>query len=251
MDGIKYAMTIQNAMLISPETIKENFTDFFLLFRPFDIVSGDFYWYADFEDENNKYSLIACVDCTGHGVAGALMSMIGESLLNQIVYEHEITAAQEIMINLNIGVQEILNQADGNNHHGMDASIMVIDRNEKKVHFSGARQNLLYTENGKITTIKGERLSIGGFADPKKGYKKHVVDYEEGETQFYMFSDGFQDQFGGPDNKKFGANRLTDCLEKNISLPMDKQHEEVEKVLNEWIGKESQTDDIMVMGIKI
>ncbi|MFY0625448.1 MAG: response regulator [Reichenbachiella sp.] len=251
MDGIKYAMTIQDAMLIDPESIKENFTDFFLLFRPYDIVSGDFYWYAEFENEENKYSVMACVDCTGHGVAGALMSMIGESLLNQIVYEHEITAAEEIMENLNIGVQEILNQSDGNNHHGMDASIMVIDRKAQKVHFSGARQNLLYSEGDKIKTIKGERLSIGGFVDPKKGYKKHVVDYKEGETQFYMFSDGFQDQFGGPDNKKFAASRLTDSIEENLDKPMKKQHAELEKTLNNWIGKEHQTDDIMVMGIKI
>ncbi|UXP31976.1 response regulator [Reichenbachiella agarivorans] len=252
MDSIKYAMTIQNAMLVSPELIKEAFSDFFLIFKPLDIVSGDFYWIAEIENEDgDAVTCIACVDCTGHGVAGALMSMIGESLLNQIVHEHEITDVDEILENLNIGIIEILNQSENENHHGMDASILVIDRAKSQVHFAGAKQNLLYTKDGKIETIKGERISIGGFVDEERGYKKHVVDFEEGETSFYMFSDGFPDQFGGPGNKKFSAARLTECLEQNMDKPMDEQKAILEKTLTDWIGDEKQTDDIMIMGIRI
>jgi len=251
MDSIKYAMTIQNAMLISPETIKEAFSDFFILFRPLDIVSGDFYWFAEIEDEDQKLTFIVSVDCTGHGVAGALMSMIGESLLNQIVYEHEIYEANEILDNLNLGIQEILNQTENNMHHGMDAGIMVIERGTHQVHFAGAKQNLLYSENNKIKTIKGERLSIGGFVDQERGYKKHSLKYEEGETSFYMFSDGFQDQFGGPDNKKFSSSRLTDAIEDSLDKDMEGQKITLERTLEKWIGEEKQTDDILVMGIKV
>ncbi|MCV9386447.1 response regulator [Reichenbachiella ulvae] len=252
MDSIKYAMTIQNAMLVSPELIKEAISDFFLIFRPLDIVSGDFYWIAEVEDEDgNALTCIACVDCTGHGVAGALMSMIGESLLNQIVHEHEITDVDEILVNLNIGIIEILNQEENENHHGMDASILVIDRAKSKVYFSGAKQNLLYSKEGKIETVKGDRFSIGGMTDQERKHTKHEVDFIEGETSFYMFSDGFPDQFGGPNNKKFSAARLTKCLEENMDKPMDEQKSIIEKTLDDWIGNEKQTDDIMIMGIQI
>lgn len=251
MDSIKYAMTIQNAMLVSIDTIKEAFTDFFIMFKPLDIVSGDFYWFAEMEGDDQHYTFIACVDCTGHGVAGALMSMIGESLLNQIVYEHEIYEANEILDNLNIGIQEILNQTETNMHHGMDASIMVIDQNASEVHFAGAKQNLLYTDGGKIKTVKGERLSIGGFVDQERGYKKHTVPFTKGETAFYMHSDGFPDQFGGPDTKKFSSSRLTEAIENSIDVDMEVQHKNLEKVFEEWKGQEKQTDDILVMGIKV
>jgi len=251
MDSIKYAMTIQNAMLMSPETIKEAFSDFFVIFRPLDIVSGDFYWFAQLENDGRPLSFMACVDCTGHGVAGALMSMIGESLLNQIIYEYEITEPEEILENLDIGVQEILNQSENNNHHGMDASIMVIDHNNEEVLFSGARQNLMYSHQNELKTIKGERISIGGFVEQERGYKKHIVDYKTGETQFYMTSDGFQDQFGGPDNKKYTSARLEKTIESNLSLSLEEQKKALENVFLEWRGEEKQTDDIMVMGIKL
>jgi sigma-B regulation protein RsbU (phosphoserine phosphatase) len=250
MDSIKYAMTIQNAMLTSPETIKEAFSDFALLFRPLDVVSGDFYWYAEMEVEGATLAFIACVDCTGHGVAGALMSMIGESLLNQIVYEHEITDPAEILENLNIGIREILSNSESSGHHGMDASIMVVDREKEEVYFSGARQALMYSDKGKIVTIKGERVSIGGFEEDRK-YVNHTIEYKTGETSFYLTSDGVQDQFGGPDNKKFSSSRLAECLEENLDKSLEDQKNALEQRLIDWMGKEKQTDDIMVIGIKI
>ena len=252
MDSIKYAMTIQSAMLISPDAIKEAFTDFFVMFRPLDIVSGDFYWFAQIPNEERPLSFMACVDCTGHGVAGALMSMIGESLLNQIVYEYEITEPHEILENLDIGVQEMLNQQEGgNSHHGMDASIMVVDHMSEQVHFAGAKQNLMYSVGAELKTLKGERVSIGGFAEQKRIYKKHILDFKSGESCFYMTSDGFPDQFGGPGNKKFTAGRLAKTLESNMSKPLEEQQQELEKVYAAWRGSEKQTDDIMVMGIKL
>lgn len=251
MDSIKYAMTIQNAMLMSPDTIKQAFSDFFILFKPLDIVSGDFYWFAEIQDDDNDLVFIASVDCTGHGVAGALMSMIGESLLNQIVYEHEITDVHEILENINLGVQEILNQTENNMHHGMDASIVLIDRNAKEAHFAGAKQNLVYLEDGEIKVIKGDRLSIGGFIDQERGYKKHTIKYQEKKTNFYLFSDGFPDQFGGPDNKKFGSSRLVETLGANTDKTMEEQRKALEKTFEDWKGEEKQTDDILVMGIQI
>ncbi|MGL1886348.1 MAG: response regulator [Reichenbachiella sp.] len=252
MDSIRYALTIQNAMLMSPENIKEAFTDFFLVFKPLDVVSGDFYWLAETEDEDgNALTCIANVDCTGHGVAGALMSMIGESLLNQIVHEHEITDAAEILENLNIGVQEILNQSENQNHNGMDASILVLDREKSIAYFAGAKQNLLYSENGKIVNIKGERMSIGGFTETDRAYVRHLIQFVDGETCFFMFSDGYPDQFGGPNNKKFGSNKLLDVIENTLDKSMSEQKEILERTLKDWMGEEKQTDDIMVMGIKV
>lgn len=251
MDSIKYAMTIQSAMLISPEDIKEAFSDFFVMFKPLDIVSGDFYWFAQVHDEERPLSVMACVDCTGHGVAGALMSMIGESLLNQIVYEYEIHDPEEILENLDIGVQEMLNQSEGNSHHGMDASIIVVDHYNEQVLFSGARQNLMYSHQSELKSIKGERVSIGGFAEQKRVYKQHMLEYKSGETKFYLTSDGFPDQFGGPDNKKYTLSRLSKTLESNLDKPFDEQKKLLETALNDWKGSEKQTDDIMVMGIKL
>ncbi|WP_109831034.1 response regulator [Reichenbachiella versicolor] len=251
MDSIKYAMTIQSAMLISPDTIKEAFSDYFVMFKPLDIVSGDFYWFAQMYDGDKPLSVMACVDCTGHGVAGALMSMIGESLLNQIVYEYQVSDPAEIIENLDIGVQEMLNQSEGNNHHGMDASIIVVDHENEEVLFSGARQNLMYSHGSELKSIKGERVSIGGFAEQKRIYKKHVLEYKSGETQFYMTSDGFPDQFGGPDVKKYTMARLVKTLEGNLDKPFNEQQELLEQAFDEWKGSEKQTDDIMVMGIKL
>ena len=136
-------------------------------------------------------------------------------------------------------------------HHGMDASIMIIDETNSKLFFAGAQQNLLYSEKGKIKTKKGDRISLGGYLDQERSYTTHSLSYTKGETSFFMFSDGFQDQFGGPDNKKFTVARLTENLEKNLDQPMSKQKDLLEKALNEWQGEEKQTDDIMLMGIKI
>ncbi|MEQ9287739.1 MAG: response regulator [Cyclobacteriaceae bacterium] len=251
MDSIRYAMTIQNAMLMDPEEIKENFSDFFLLFKPFDIVSGDFYWFAECSDGEDDILYLASIDCTGHGVAGALMSMIGESILNQIVYEHEIFEPKDILNNLNEGIQEILHQSEENMHHGMDAGILAINKNKGEVCFAGAKQNLIYSDENELKVVKGDRLSIGGFVNQQRDYSQTTLPFVEGETNFYLYSDGFQDQFGGPDLKKFGSTRILDALRDIQGLTMDQQNERMESVFEEWKGEEKQTDDVLFMGIKI
>ncbi|MFY0652482.1 MAG: response regulator [Cyclobacteriaceae bacterium] len=251
MDSIRYAMTIQNAMLMDPDEIKEYFSDFFLLFKPFDIVSGDFYWFAECNDGEDDILYLASIDCTGHGVSGALMSMIAESILNQIVYEHDIFEANDILNNLNEGIQEILNQTEENMHHGMDASILAINKNKGELYFAGAKQNLIYSEDGELKVLKGDRLSIGGFVSEERDYSHTKLNFTEGATSFYLYSDGFQDQFGGPGNKKFGSARVLETLKGLQNLNMEEQHEHLEKVFEDWKGNEHQTDDVLFMGIKI
>ncbi len=251
MDSIRYAMTIQNAMLMDPDEIKENFNDFFLLFKPFDIVSGDFYWFAECHDGTDDIMYLASIDCTGHGVAGALMSMIGESILNQIVYEHEIFEPKDILNNLNEGIQEILNQSEENMHHGMDAAILAINKSKQEVCFAGAKQNLIYTDGEELKVVKGDRVSIGGFVNKERDYTQTTLPFVEGETCFYMHSDGFADQFGGDDLKKFGSKRILETLKSIKDLPMSEQNEALESVFDTWKGEERQTDDVLFMGIKI
>lgn len=251
MDSIRYAMTIQNAMLMDPDEIKENFNDFFLLFKPLDIVSGDFYWFGECNNGEDDIMYLASIDCTGHGVAGALMSMIGESILNQIIYEHEVVEPKEILNNLNEGIQEILHQSEENMHHGLDAGILSINKNKGEICFAGAKQNLIYSEGSDLKVIKGDRMSIGGFVNQVRNYSQTTLSFIEGETNFYLYSDGFQDQFGGPNLKKFGSQRILKALSKIQNHSMSEQNIELEAVFEDWKGDERQTDDILFMGIQI
>ena len=251
MDSIRYAMTIQSAMLMDPDEIKENFSDFFLLFKPYDIVSGDFYWFAEGTNGKDEILYIASIDCTGHGVAGALMSMIAESILNQIVYEHEISEPKDILNNLNEGIQEILHQSEENMHHGLDAGIVAINKAKGELIFAGAKQNMIYSDIGNLKVIKGDRLSIGGFINQERDYSQQTLPFTEGETCIYLYSDGMQDQFGGPDTKKFGSRRILETLQSIQVMSMEDQNTHMERTFEEWKGEENQTDDVLFMGIKI
>lgn len=249
-DSIHYAHTIQNAMLPKLEAMKESFEDCFVLYRPLDIVSGDFYWYRRINDQDKDLTIVASVDCTGHGVPGALMSMLGESMLKHIVLDKKYYAADKIVNELNVEIEELLHQHDEENHHGMDISLVVIDHVSKQMEFSGARQDLMIVRHGELETIKGERFSIGGFAEETKQAIKHSIALDEPLT-FYLFSDGFKDQFGGSDFKKFGPARLKDLLVEISDRPMDEQQVILEQTLDEWVGDEVRIDDVLVLGFRL
>ncbi len=249
-DSIHYAQTIQSTLLPKLEVMKESFEDCFVLYRPLDIVSGDFYWYRRVKDDKNDLTFIASVDCTGHGVPGALMSMLGESMLKHIVLDNKSYEPDQIVNQLNTQVEELLNQHDEENHHGMDISLVVINHQSNELKFSGARQDLVFVKNGEIETIKGERFSIGGFAEETKEAKSHTVSFDV-STTCYLFSDGFKDQFGGDDFKKFGSSRFKQLLLEIADKPMTDQKDILEQTLDQWVGEEVRIDDVLVLGFTL
>ncbi|KXX70456.1 7TM diverse intracellular signaling domain-containing protein [Flammeovirga sp. SJP92] len=247
--SINYAKRIQATMLPSLSHLQSLFPDSFLVFRPKDIVSGDFYWCAKV---GNK-KILAAVDCTGHGVPGAFMSLVGYHLLQDIVVKTKITSPEIILQALHQQILKSLYQENYQLKDGMDVSLIVFDDVSKELEFAGARNPLVYTEKGSFKMIKGDRNSIGS-TKPQVSFTKHVIKIEEPIT-IYMYSDGYQDQFGGPKDRKFGSKNFRGLLEENTALELDLQKEIVERSLDNWMNVDEnhhkQTDDILVIGAKL
>ncbi len=247
--SITYAKRIQDATIPSEEMIKKYLPENFVFFKPRDIVSGDFYWFTKIL---GKKLVLAVVDCTGHGVPGAFMSLIGNNLLNHIVINLGITDPNIVLEAMNAGVIDVLSQESTNNHDSMDIALCVIDTEKKKMEFAGAKSQLLYIQNGEIQYIKGNSQPVGDLSRGKdKNFTKHEIDLSM-PTTFYIFSDGFADQFGGTDDKKFMSKNLRQLLSDNHTKGMEEQHKIVEKTFNDWIGKKhQQVDDVTVIGVRV
>jgi len=245
-DSIQYAKSVQESIL-RKNTILENLPQSFLFFKPKDIVSGDFYWYY----KKNGFDILAAVDCTGHGVAGALLTMIGNSILNQIVIENNITNPAEILTQLDQKVMETLKGQDlAHTNHGMDVAICKLDRENKLVSFAGAKRPLYYIRDHKLIEIRGNKSAIAdSLNDQNKEYKEHLVNIEKGDI-FYMFSDGFSDQFGDKQNKKYMIKRFKNFLEKNHQDTMENQCDRLKMEIEDWMGDQNQTDDMLIIGFK-
>ncbi len=255
--SINYAQRIQKAMLPRQQDIQNLLPESFLLFQPRDVVSGDFYWTAEVADEyGNKKIILAAIDCTGHGVPGAFMSMVGDGLLNQIVKLQQITSPDLILKALDKGVKESLNQEETANNDGMDIAICSIDKNSKKLEFAGAKSPLVYIQNGQIVEIAGDRLHVGGSVRKNiekfknKQFTKHMIDLSL-PTSCYIFSDGYEDQFGGAENKKFGKRQFYEKFLNYHPLPMQEQKLALEQDFKAWKGKHAQIDDILVIGFRV
>ncbi len=245
--SINYAKRIQEAMLPQVESIEAVFQDCFVLFKPRDIVSGDFYW---FTQKNNKI-IIAAIDCTGHGVPGAFMSMIGNDLLHQIVDMREILHADQILNELHRGVRTILKQGESENRDGMDVALCVIDKEQGIMEFAGAHNPILVIQNGETKYVKADKMAIGGYQrEGERIFQKKVFSIEQ-ETTFYIYSDGYQDQFGGPSGRKFMAKRMRQILCELYDKPMKRQKRVLDRIINFWMKGHPQLDDILIMGIKI
>ncbi|MBL4655287.1 MAG: SpoIIE family protein phosphatase, partial [Bacteroidia bacterium] len=246
--SITYAKRIQEAILPTDSLIKKALPNSFVYYQPKDIVSGDFYWFATKKDK----TVIAAVDCTGHGVPGAFMSLIGYTLLNQIVIEENILQPSEILSRLDEGVKAALKQSEegAETMDGMDIALVTIDKKNKEVLFAGALRPLFFKTNGSIEEIKGDKYSIGGHAFlGGTQYKTHKIKVNENDS-IYLFSDGIPDQFGGPRNKKLTKRRLREMLADCKIQKMDEQYEWLQKEIEDWQGNYDQTDDIMLIGIK-
>ncbi len=245
--SINYAKRIQEAMLPLKEKISAGLPENFILFKPRDIVSGDFYWYA----EQDGKIIYTAVDCTGHGVPGALMSMIGSEILTSIVKTNGITKADVILEKMNDYVITALKQEkEGLSQDGMDMALCVIDKENKTVEFAGAKNPLIYITNGELKQIKASRSGIGGYQQESKNFKAELIHYES-PSWFYIFSDGFQDQFGGPKNRKFMIKRLKNLLLDIHYKPMDEQYRILNEVIEKWMENTAQTDDIILIGFKL
>lgn len=247
--SIEYAKRIQDAVMPSMNEIRASIPNCFVYYRPKEIVSGDFYWYA----QNGDEAFIAAVDCTGHGVPGAFMSMIGNDHLNQIVNVEKRTQPDVILNRLHHEIQVTLKQKHGvtDNHDGMDIALCAINQKESRLLFSSANRYLYRIRNGELTETKGDHFNIGGIMhEDVRKYNLHEMELKKGDV-FYIFSDGVSDQFGGEKAKKFGYKRLKNTLLELHQKPIEEQKTTFEKTLVDWMGENDQIDDFLLIGIRI
>ncbi len=246
-DSIRYAKRIQNAALPSDDFLNENLPEHFILFKPKDIVSGDFYWSAR---SGNKI-VITAADCTGHGVPGAFMSMLGISFLNEIVNEKNILQPDEILNRLRENIVEALKQKgeSSDSKDGMDISLSIIDLDTGLIQFSGAYNPLYFIKNGEFNEIKADKMPVAIY-EYIKPFTANEIQLSEGDV-IYMFSDGYADQFGGPKDKKFMTKRFKKLLFDNYKKPMKEQQQILDNAIEAWKNGEDQIDDICVVGVRI
>ncbi len=246
-DSIRYAEKIQFAALPQPEELNEILPEHFIFFKPRDIVSGDFFWIGK---QNNKI-IITAADCTGHGVPGAFMSMLGISFLNKIVNEKQITDSGHILNRLRQNIISALRQKGGKHElkEGMDMALVVIDKEKKQIQYSGAFNPLIFVRNNEDQEIKAERMPVAIY-EAMEPFKSTIINYQNGDC-IYLFSDGYIDQFGGPDNKKFKKKPFRNILTKISTKPMQEQKQILEDIFYKWKKDEMQIDDIIVIGIRL
>jgi len=253
-DSIRYAQRIQQSILPVQSAIAKVF-DVFILFRPKDIVSGDFYWYCQVLAGTTTYNYIATVDCTGHGVPGAFMSLIGNRLLNQIIIYEKQYDPKVILERLNTEVQNALKQDVTDSSDGMDICLCRLEKlsnGEQKLVYAGAKRPLFYYQKGdkEIAVIKGDRKSIGGLPQRiERSFTNHELHLRKGDM-LYLTTDGLIDQ-NGADRKRFGAQRFTETLLGNINQTVEQQKQTLVQALDDYQNGEEQRDDITVIGIRV
>jgi len=246
--SIRYAQRIQEAILPVKEKIGEILPESFIIFKPKDIVSGDFYWFA----KKNGRVVVAAVDCTGHGVPGAFMSLIGSELLNDIVNNRGISDPAEILKAMHERVVTILkkDEQESDTVDGMDIALCSINLKTKVLEFAGAGRPLILISNGKIEMIKGDKFPVGLVIKEKRNYTTEKISMKDGDTM-YMFTDGYCDQFGGAKSEKFMIDRFKKLLLDIQTQKMPGQEKILDDTIEEWIGNNVQLDDILVIGIRV
>ncbi|MFN3917104.1 MAG: SpoIIE family protein phosphatase [Flavobacteriales bacterium] len=259
-DSISYAYRIQEAILPLKDSVEKHFPDFFIIYKPKDIVSGDFYWFAHV----NGVSIIVCADCTGHGVPGGFMSMIGSDKLNHTVLEKSITCPAEILKQVNIGVKRSLKQEDEENlttKDGMDIAICKFNHDTYELSYAGANRPLWILPPSsanplEIEEIKATKFAIGGYTVEETDFTEHKIILEKGSC-IYMSTDGFADQFGGEKGKKMMVKRMKEEIIRSSSLPMKQQGEILNQFFENWKNHldengmpYEQVDDVCLIGIR-
>jgi serine phosphatase RsbU (regulator of sigma subunit) len=245
-DSIHYALRIQTALLPSLELFSEKL-DHFVLYKPRDIVSGDFYWVAEIESR----IMIISADCTGHGVPGAFMSMLGVSFLNEIILKKGIVQPDQVINSLREEIIRALKQKESDSEikDGMDICVCLLDPEKRTLQFAGALCPLWILSKGELTEIKGDKMPVA-IHDAMKPFTNHWIDLKPGDT-FYIFSDGFVDQFGGPNQKKFLSKNFKLTLGEIQSKSMYEQGAELDRIFEDWRKDVEQIDDVTVIGVRI
>ncbi len=260
ISSITYAKRIQSATLPPIEEIKKAFPNSFVLFKPKSVVSGDFYWFAQETDDKtgDLHQIIAAVDCTGHGVPGAFMSLIGNTLLDEIVHISQTLSPELILAELDKRIRKLLKQQeDSSQKDGMDLVICDYNKTQNCLDFAGAMNPLLAIIDNEVTLYKGDRFAIGGagiMENAKKFTKQRItLNQIKSKAIFYLFSDGFQDQFGGKESKKFMLKNLKNLLFDIHNKPFTEQKTILDNTIITWqeTGNEEQIDDILVIGFEI
>lgn len=246
-ESIQYARRIQGAILPNSKLINRVLPDSFILYKPRDVVSGDFPWFAQVKNE----TFMAAVDCTGHGVPGALLSLVGYFLLNDIVRSRRITDTGKILDLLDEGVSTTLRpDEDAGTKDGMDISLCKINMEKREVQYAGAHRPLYIIRNGVLDEIKGDKFPIGGgIFKNQTNFTSSTFQLNTGDSIFFC-SDGFCDQFGGPQGRKFGTRQLKDIICKIHTMPMKEAMQVFDEQWVSWKGDQKQTDDVLLMGVK-
>ena len=249
LDSIKYALHIQQAILPTKIELDNLFEEYFVLYKPKDIVSGDFYW----ANEVNGKQYIAAIDCTGHGVPGAFMSLVGNDGLNRAMNELGITQPAEILNSLDSFVTKTLNQNRENSdvRDGMDMALIALDKDAMQLEYAGAMNPLLILRKGEWIEIKGNKQPIGSFiGEEKQKFTNHTIKLEKGDT-IYIYSDGYIDQFGGEKGKKFKSSRFKKLLVELQNENLITQKEKLHHTLENWMQNYEQIDDVCVVGVRV
>ncbi len=249
--SIEYARTIQDAILTSRDYLKAVLGDYFVYYNPKDIIGGDFYW--AYQATENKV-IVAVADCTGHGVPGALMSMIGNSLLNEIIVENKIEETNLILDQLRNGIINTFQHTNTTkierSHDGMDISLICIDTELKIMEYSCAKQQIFVVRKNELIELETDFQPISNFVSNLEPYRKNLIQLEDGDC-VYLFTDGYSDQFGGEKGKKYMQKQFKELVRTLYSIPMETQGELLESAFETWRGSHDQVDDVCVIGFRI
>lgn len=247
-DSIKYAKKIQQALMPDTDLLKISFTESFVYYRPKDIVSGDFYWIETFK---NGITVFAAADCTGHGVPGAFMSLICNDLMSQVIRDQNVTTPGQVLAMLDEKLRAMLNKSsDHSSNDGMDIALCAYHPKNMIMQFAGAHRPLLLIRNGELIEYKPSKHSIGGYVGGHKLFDDNTIQLQKGDS-VYVLTDGYSDQFGGQNGKKFKFKKLQKLIQSIAHMSMADQHDLLEEAFVSWRGRHEQVDDVCVIGVKI
>ena len=251
-NSIRYAQRIQAAITPDSDIVISKFRDAFIYYQPRDIVSGDFYWYTEKKYLEGMMKILIVADCTGHGVPGAFMTIMGNSLINEIVNEMPVIQPDTLLQELDRKIIETLSSRNGQAiHDGMDMVVLMIDDRQKLIHYAAAHNPLYYVRKQEIFQIKGSKFAVGSSQyKTQKIFKLHTIQAEPGDV-FYVFTDGFQDQFGEKEKRKYMTRRFRNFLLTINRMPLKMQGDKVKSEFEHWKGQIPQTDDVLVIGFRM
>jgi PAS domain S-box-containing protein len=246
-DSIFYAQRIQQNSLQSKEYIRSVFNSNFVLYKPKDIVSGDFYFF--FQDDDNRYAIV--VDCTGHGVPGAMMSMVANSIIKEVLLNKKVKSVSGILYELDRELFKAINSYGSElSSDGMDVAVISISKKTNRLHFAGAFRPMIIVRREQVMEFRASRFPLGFYNDVEKVFDEQVILLQPGDNLF-LFTDGFIDQFGGGENKKLNKRNFKELVKMIADMPVDEQESFLDYSFNNWKQEEEQTDDVLVVGIKI